>query len=178
MFLPAKSIYKTVIATNEKEPIVLLATYTVILFVTIRFDYRSAQHVREKQLILVTIELLGYCANGRLCSGANLLGFLVQMKCCQVSIAEDEFDKIGDDSYKQRIYKINYGDIKLVTKTVDPSSSNRDIRSTIRIALRYFPVKKVHSESREIDGFNERGFLQERLRRVSQRFRIKERKNR
>jgi hypothetical protein len=61
---------------------------------------------------------------------------------CQVSIAEDEFDKIGDDSYKQRIYKMNYGDIKLVTKTVDPSSSNRDIKFYNPYCIKIFSSEK------------------------------------
>jgi hypothetical protein len=48
-------------------------------------------------------------------SGANLLDFLWSAECCQISIAEDEFDKIGDDPDKQRIYKMSYEDIGIVT---------------------------------------------------------------
>jgi hypothetical protein len=48
-------------------------------------------------------------------SGGNLLDLLWSAECCHISIAEDEFDKIGDDPDKQRIYKMSYEDIGIVT---------------------------------------------------------------
>lgn len=93
-------------------------------------------------------------------SGANLLDLPGSAERCQVTIAEDELDNIGDDPDKQRIYKMGYEDIGLVTRIVDPSSSNRDIRFYNPYCIKIFGSKKS-SDSKELGGFNDRTFRSE-----------------
>jgi hypothetical protein len=157
LYFLVKSIYKDVIATNEKELIVLLATDTVMslfqdLFVATWTTWLG------KGAILVTFKLLGYpvvLAGDK--SGANLLDLPGSAERCQVTIAEDELDNIGDDPDKQRIHKMGYEDIGLVTRIVDPSSSNRDIRFYNPYCVKIFGSKKS-SDSKELGGFNDRTF--------------------
>lgn len=173
-----KSIFKDVVATKEKELIVLLATDTVMsffqdLFVTTHYVLLTGPPGWGKGAILVTFKLLGYrvVLAGDM-SGANLLDLLGPTERCQVSIAEDELDNIGDDPDKARIYKMGYEDIGLVTRTVDPSSSNRDIRFYNPYCIKFFASEKG-SESKELGGFNDRTFRSE-VRKGKPRLLIKE----
>ena len=86
------------------------------LFVTTHFYYLLGPPGWGKGAILVTFKLLGYrVVRAGDMSGANLLDLLWSAECCHISIAEDKFDKIGDDPDKQRIYKMSYEDIGIVT---------------------------------------------------------------
>jgi hypothetical protein len=165
-YFMVKSIFEQVIATNEKELIVLLAADTVMsffqdLFVTTHYLLLTGPPGWGKGAILVSFKLLGYRAvlAGDM-SGANLLDLLGSMERCQVSIAEDELDNIADDPDKRRIYKMGYEDIGLVTRTVDPSSSNRDIRFYNPYCIKFFASEKG-SDSKELAGFEDRLFTSE-----------------
>jgi hypothetical protein len=65
--------------------------------------------------ILVTFKLLAYrvIMAGDM-SGANLLDLLGGIEPCQLSLAEDEFDRLDDDPKKQSIYKLGYEDSALI----------------------------------------------------------------
>jgi hypothetical protein len=161
-----KSIFKDVVATKEKELIILLAIDTVMsffqdLFVTTHYLLLTGPPGWGKGAILVAFKLLGYrvILAGDM-SGANLLDLLGSTERCQVSIAEDELDNISDDPDKQRIYKMGYEDIGLVTRTVDPSSSNRDIKFYNPYCIKIFGSEKG-SDSKELGGFNDRTFRAE-----------------
>lgn len=161
-----KSIWQDVVATKEKELIVLLAADTIMsffqdLFVTTHYVLLTGPPGWGKGAILVAFKLLAYrvILAGDM-SGANLLDLLGSMERCQVSVAEDEFDRIEEDPDKQRIYKMGYEDIGLVTRTVDPSSSDRALRFYNPYCIKIFGSEKG-PDSKELGGFNDRVFRSE-----------------
>lgn len=178
LFFLAKSIWKDVVATKEKELIALLAADTIVSYFQESF---AATHYLlltgppgwGKGAILVTFKLLGYrvVLAGDM-SGANLLDILGSAEKCQVCIAEDEFDKIHKDENKQRIYKLGYEDMGNVPRTVDPSSSDRTIRWYNPYCLKFFAGEKA-PDSKELGGFNDRLFRSE-VKKGRPKFPIKE----
>lgn len=111
--------------------------------------------------VLVTFKLLGYrvILAGDM-SGVNILDLLGPIERCQITIAEDELDNLEDDEDKQRIYKMGYEDIGLVTRTVDPSSSDRTIRFYNPFGIKFFAGEKA-PDSKQLGGFNDRTFRSE-----------------
>jgi hypothetical protein len=166
LYFLVKSIWKNVVATKEKELIVLLSADTIMsyfqdLFVTVHYVLISGPPGWGKGAILVTFKLLGYrvILAGDM-SGANILDLLGPIERCQITIAEDELDKLEDDEDKQRIYKMGYEDIGLVTRTVDPSSSDRAIRFYNPFGIKFFAGEKA-PDSKQLGGFNDRTFRSE-----------------
>lgn len=166
LYFLVKSIWKNVVATREKELIVLLSADTIMsyfqdLFVTVHYVLISGPPGWGKGAILVTFKLLGYrvILAGDM-SGANILDLLGSIERCQITIAEDELDNLEDDEDKQRIYKMGYEDIGLVTRTVDPSSSERTIRFYNPFGIKFFAGEKA-PDSKQLGGFNDRTFRSE-----------------
>lgn len=163
LYFLTKSIWSDLISTKEKELIVLLSTDTIHsyfqeMFVTVHYLRLTGPPGWGKGAILLTFKLLGYrvVLAGDM-SGANLLDILGPIEKCQVSIAEDEFDNIEDDEDKERIYKMGYEDVGFVTRTVDPSSSDREVRYYNPFCLKIFGGEHS-SNSKKLGGFNDRTF--------------------
>jgi hypothetical protein len=178
LFFLAKSIWNDLVSTNEKELIALLAVDTIFSyfqekFVTTHYLLLTGPPGWGKGAILLTFKLLGYrvILAGDM-SGANLLDILGPIEKCQVCIAEDEFDNIHEDPDKERIYKMGYEDISLVTRTVDPSSSDRDIRYYNPYCFKIF-ASEVAPDSKELGGFNDRTFRSE-VKKGKPKFLVKE----
>lgn len=178
LYFLAKSIWKSVVATKEKELIILLTADTIVsyfqdLFVTTHYVLLTGPPGWGKGVILITFKILGYrVILGGDMSGANLLDLLGSVERCQVSIAEDELDNIADDPDKQRIYKMGYEDVGLVTRTVDPSSSDRDIKFYNPYCIKFFASEKA-TDTKELGGFNDRTLISE-VRKGRPKFLIKE----
>jgi len=163
LYFLVKSIWSDLISTNEKELIVLLSADTVHsyfqeMFVTVHYLRLTGPPGWGKVAILLTFKLLGYrvVLAGDM-SGPNLLDILGPIEKCQVSLAEDEFDKIEEDEVKERIYKMGYEDVGFVTRTVDPSSSDRDVRYYNPFGIKLFGGEES-SYSKKLGGFNDRTF--------------------
>jgi hypothetical protein len=163
LYFLSKSIWSDLISTNEKELIVLLSADTVHsyfqeMFVTVHYLRLTAPPGWGKGAILLTFKLLGYrvVLAGDM-SGPNLLDILGPIEKCQVSLAEDEFDKIEEDEVKERIYKMGYEDVGFVTRTVDPSSSDRDVRYYNPFGIKLFGGEES-SYTKKLGGFNDRTF--------------------
>jgi hypothetical protein len=178
LFFLAKSIWNDLVSTNEKELITLLAADTIVSyfqerFVTTHYLLLTGPPGWGKGAILLTFKLLGYrvVLAGDM-SGANLLDILGPIEKCQVCIAEDEFDNIHEDPDKGRIYKMGYEDIGLVTRTVDPSSSDRNIRYYNPYCFKIFASEDA-PDSRELGGFNDRTFRSE-VKKGKPRYLVKE----
>lgn len=181
LYFLVKSIFKDVVATNEKELIVLLATDTIMtffqdLFVTTHYVLFTGPPGWGKGAILTTLKILGYrvVLAGDM-SGANLLDLLGPIEKCQVTLCEDEFDNIHDDPDKERIYKMGYEDIGSVTRTVDPSSSDRKLLYYNPYCIKFFASEKG-PDTKSLGGFNDRLFGSE-VKRGNPRRLIKEIKN-
>lgn len=163
LYFLTKSIWTELISTKEKELIVLLSADTIHsyfqeMFVTVHYLRLTGPPGWGKGAILITFKLLGYrVVLGGDMSGANLLDILGPIEKCQVSIAEDEFDNIEDDEDKERIYKMGYEDVGFVTRTVDPSSSDRDVRYYNPFCIKIFGGEQG-SNSKKLGGFNDRTF--------------------
>lgn len=181
LYFLIKSIFKDVIATDEPHLIVLLATdafmtYFQDLFVTTHYVVFEGPPGWGKGAILTALKLMAYrvVLAGDM-SGANLLDLLGSIEKCQVTLCEDEFDKIQDDLDKERIYKMGYEDIGSVTRTVDPSSSDRKLVYYNPYCMKFFASEKG-PDSKELGGFNDRLFREEVNKGKSKRL-IKEIKN-
>lgn len=181
LYFLVKSIFKDVIATNEKELIVLLATDTIMtffqdLFVTTHYVVFTGPPGWGKGAILTTLKILGYrvVLAGDM-SGANLLDLLGPIEKCQVTLYEDEFDNIQDDADKERIYKMGYEDIGSVTRTVDPSSSDRKLLYYNPYCIKFFASEKG-LDTKSLGGFNDRLFGSE-VKKGNPKHLIKEIKN-
>jgi hypothetical protein len=178
LYFLTKSIWDDLVSTDERELITLLAADTIVSyfqerFVTTHYLLLTGPPGWGKGAILLTFKLLGYrvVLAGDM-SGANLLDILGPIEKCQVCIAEDEFDNIQEDPDKERIYKMGYEDIGLVTRTVDPSSSDRNIRYYNPYCLKIFASEKA-PDSKELGGFNDRTFRSE-VKKGKPKFLVKE----
>ena len=178
LFFLAKSIWNDLVATSERELITLLAVDTIFSyfqekFVTTHYLLLTGPPGWGKGAILLTFKLLGYrvILAGDM-SGANLLDILGPIEKCQVCLAEDEFDNIHEDPDKERIYKMGYEDIGLVTRTVDPSSSDRNIRYYNPYCFKIF-ASEESPDSKELGGFNDRT-LRSEVKKGKPKFLVKE----
>jgi len=163
LYFLVKSIWSDLISTKEKELLVLLSADTIHsyfqeMFVTVHYLRLTGPPGWGKGAILLTFKLLGYrvVLAGDM-SGANLLDILGPIEKSQVSIAEDEFDNIEDDEDKERIYKMGYEDVGFVTRTVDPSSSDREVRYYNPFCIKIFGGEQAY-QSKKLGGFNDRTF--------------------
>jgi bifunctional DNA primase/polymerase-like protein len=166
LYFLVKSIWSELIATKEPELLVLLSADTIHSyyqeqFVTVHYLRLTGPPGWGKGAILLTFKLLGYrvVLAGDM-SGPNLLDILGPIEKCQVTLAEDEFDKIEEDEVKERIYKMGYEDIGFVTRTVDPSSSDRDVRYYNPFGIKIFGGEQP-SEGKKLGGFDDRTFSAE-----------------
>ncbi|MGC1131366.1 MAG: hypothetical protein WA941_00980 [Nitrososphaeraceae archaeon] len=180
LYVLVKSIWTDLVSTDENELITILAADTIVSyfqeqFVTTHYLILTGPPGWGKGAILLTFKLLGYrvVLAGDM-SGANLLDILGPIEKCQVCIAEDEFDNIHDDPDKERIYKMGYEDIGFVTRTVDPSSSERNIRYYNPYCFKIFASEET-PDSKELGGFNDRTFRSE-VRKGKPKFLVKETK--
>lgn len=178
LYFLVKSIFKEVVATDEPELIILLTTDTIMtffqdLFVTTHYLVLTGPPGWGKGAILTTLKILGYrvVLAGDM-SGANLLDLLGPIEKCQVTLCEDEFDNIHDDPVKERIYKMGYEDIGSVTRTVDPSSSDRRLLYYIPYCMKFFASEKG-LDDKELGGFNDRTFRSD-VKKGKPRFLIKQ----
>ena len=178
LYFLVKSIWNDVLVTKEKELISLLATDTIVsyfqeMFITTHYVLVIGRPGWGKGVILLTFKLLGYrvVLAGDM-SGANLLDLIGSIEKCQICIAEDELDDIHDDPDKERIYKMGYEDVGLITRTVDPSSSDRTIRFYNPYCIKFFASEKS-PDPKELSGFNDRIFRSE-VKKGKPRFLIKE----
>ena len=163
LYFLVKSIFKDTVATNEKELIILLATDTIMtffqdLFVTTHYVVFTGPPGWGKGAIIVTLKILGYrvVLAGDM-SGANLLDLLGPIEKCQVTLCEDEFDNIQDDADKERIYKMGYEDVGSVTRTIDPSSSDRRLLYYNPFCIKFFASEKG-PDTKALGGFSDRLF--------------------
>lgn len=178
LYFLVKSIWNDCIATENKHLISLLSADTIAsyfqeMFITTHYVLLTGPPGWGKGVILLTFKLLGYrvILAGDM-SGANLLDLIGPIEKCQISIAEDELDNIHDDPDKERIYKMGYEDIGLVTRTVDPSSSDRAIRLYNPYCIKFFASERG-PDSKELGGFNDRTFRSE-VRKGRPRYLVKE----
>jgi hypothetical protein len=178
LYFLVKSIWNDVLATENKHLIALLAADTVTsyfqeMFITTHYMLVTGPPGWGKGVILLTFKLLGYrvILAGDM-SGANLLDLIGPVEKCQICIAEDELDNIHEDPDKERIYKMGYEDISLVTRTVDPSSSDRTIRLYNPYCMKFFASEKG-PDSKELGGFNDRTFRSE-VKKGKPKFLVKE----
>lgn len=163
LYFLVKSVWKDLVSTKEPELLVLLSADTIHSyyqeqFVTVHYLRLTGPPGWGKGAILLTFKLLGYrvVLAGDM-SGPNLLDILGPIEKCQVTLAEDEFDKIEEDEVKERIYKMGYEDVGFVTRTVDPSSSDRDVRYYNPFGIKIFGGEQL-SEGKRLGGFDDRTF--------------------
>lgn len=166
LFLLVEYVWRNVIVAKEKELITLLTNYTLFsyfqdLFEALHYILLTGPPGWGKGAILVTFKLLGYrtVLAGDM-SGANLLDLLGTLERCQLSLAEDELDKLDKDENKQRIYKMGYEDTAMVPRTVDAGSSNRRLRIYNPFGCKIFAGENP-PDSKYLGGFNDRTFRAE-----------------
>jgi hypothetical protein len=181
LYFLVKSIISDLVSTKEKELIVLLSADTIHSyfqekFITVHYLKLTGPPGWGKGAILLAFKLLGYrvVLAGDM-SGPNLLDILGPIEKCQVTIVEDEFDNIHEDPDKERIIKMGYDDVGLVTRTVDPSSSDRHIQYYNPFGLKIFASEQP-LEQKRLGGLNDRIFNVE-VTKGKPRFLVKEIKN-
>jgi hypothetical protein len=177
LYFLVKSIWKDIVVPNEKELIPLLAADTIVsyfqdLFITTHYTILTGPPGRGKGVILLGLKVLAYrvVLAGDM-SGANLLDLLGTVERCQVSIAEDEFDNLDKDPDKERLYKMGYEDVGLVTRTADAGSSNRKLNLYNPFCMKWFACESP-PDAKEFGGFNDRTFVSE-VKKAKPKFLIK-----
>jgi hypothetical protein len=177
LYFLVKSIWKDIVVPNEKELIPLLAADTIVsyfqdLFITNHYTILTGPPGRGKGAILLGLKVLAYrvVLAGDM-SGANLLDLLGTVERCQVSIAEDEFDDLDKDPDKERLYKMGYEDVGLVTRTADAGSSNRTLNLYNPFCMKWFACE-TPPDAKEFSGFNDRTFVSQ-VKKAKPKFLIK-----
>lgn len=166
LYLLVEYIWKSVVVAKEEQLITLLTNYTLFsyfqdIFETLHYIMLTGPPGWGKGAILTTFKLLGYrvVMAGDM-SGANLLDLMGTLEQCQLSLAEDELDKLDADEKKQRIYKMGYDDAAMVPRTFDAGTSNRSLKTYSPFGCKVFAGEKP-PDSKALGGFNDRTFRAE-----------------
>ena len=165
LYLRHKSLWKRLIVTQNESETIFLAMDSVYsqfqdMFETTHYDLLYGDPGSGKGAKLITFKLLGYrVVLAADLSGANILDLYGSTEICQITIAEDEMDDIHKDADKHKIYKIGYDFTGTTTRTLDGSTSNRNLTLYSVFGLKLFGTESA-PDDKKLGGFNDRTFRQ------------------
>lgn len=165
LFLRHKSLWGRLVVTQNESEIIFLAIDSMYsqfqdLFETTHYDLLYGDPGSGKGAKLITFKLLGYrVVLAADLSGANILDLYGSSEICQITIAEDEMDDIHKDADKHKIYKIGYGFTGTTQRTLDGSTSNRNLTLYTVFGLKIFGTENA-PDDKKLGGFNDRTFRQ------------------
>jgi hypothetical protein len=131
LYKKSKSLLKTFVVAKDNDTITLLALDQVYSYFQDLFPYTHYDNITGiagsgKGAILTYMKLVAYrvlVASNT--SGANLLDIYGSNEPCQITLAEDEFDHIEKDPFKEIIIKVGVDREGVCPRTLDGNTSNR-----------------------------------------------------